>query len=179
MLLVKKHGKKVIRLPALAAEILANIPAHFVDDGCSSSPDSWFGYDFRWACRIHDYMWCTRAHALGTMTKEWKLKGDLLLRRCIAAALPRRWRWLSFLYYRGVRRAAWPFNTCQKGDTCRHGLTYQDWLDRTFEQNEMMAAANIAAVVREHEKNAEQAREEVSTGDSTDSADRAPVSNVP
>ena len=119
-------------IPDTARELLRRIPSHFVDDGCTSSPDGWFGFDFRWACRIHDWLYCTRAHPAGTMTYEWKVKADHALSEFIRASLPLRWRWVRWVYEGMVLFAGgWgSFDSCgpEVGKRCRHGLRAPWWM---------------------------------------------------
>lgn len=144
-----KHARRV-KLPALAIGCLAHIPDKFIDDGCSRSPDSIFGFDFRWGCRIHDHWYCTRAHPAGTMTKDWQRAGDRMLRRCVSASLPWRWRWVAKVYYAGVK---WfghhAFDTCGDPDEpCRHGMTFDDWAQLTFDCDRLRSAKNLDDTAR-------------------------------
>ena len=82
--------------PAEAAALLAEIPDSFIDDGCSNSPDSIWGFRFRWACRIHDWRYCSRAHAAGTMHYANKMVADDELYDFIGSSLPWRWRWVRW-----------------------------------------------------------------------------------
>ncbi len=117
------------RLPALAGAILADIPLEFRDDGCSSSPDALFGYDLRWACRIHDWWWCTRAHPLGQLTEDWKAAGDHILGVLVRSALPWGLRWIGTLYLRAVRRFAGSYDSCGHEELyCRHCLARPHWM---------------------------------------------------
>jgi hypothetical protein len=141
-----KHARN-FKLPQIALDCLANIPDHFKDDGCSNSPDSFFGFDFRWACRIHDHWYCSRAHPWGTMTDEWKDAGDLLLKRMVRHCLPRRWRWVGKLYYHGVQMfGGHAFDSCHvhPDALCRHGLSFDDWYDRTAECDLLRSRENRA-----------------------------------
>lgn len=130
-------ARKQHPIPAGAANQLRKIPNHFIDDGCSNSPDSWFGFDFSWACRIHDWRFCTRAQPDGEMTDERREAADLHLRQDIRASLPWRWRWIRWIYYRAVRRfgekafdscpaqfAAGVSRTQARAAVCRHGMTW-------------------------------------------------------
>lgn len=131
------------RLPALAGALLADIPLEFVDDGCSASPDALFGYDLRWACQIHDWWWCTRAHPLGSLTEDWKAAGDHILGVLVRSALPYGLRWIGTLYLRAVRKYAGAYNSCgHDGEKCRHGLARPPWMHPL----EREAALKIVAV---------------------------------
>ena len=114
---------------------LAKIPDEFIDDGCSNSPDSIFGFDLSWACRKHDWSYCTRCHFAGTMTQHDRLIADTEIRIDISAALPWRWRWVKYVYYRVLRLAggteAW--NSCgptseNEEGYCRHNMPRPDWM---------------------------------------------------
>ena len=52
----------------LLAVIRSYFPG-FCDDGCTTSPDGILGYDFSWACRIHDWRYCTRCHPPDSMSQ--------------------------------------------------------------------------------------------------------------
>ena len=123
------------RIPSLAIDILLQIPSHFYDDGCSTSPD---GY-WKWACRIHDWWWCTRSHPQGTMTADWKEMGDSMLKTLMTLRLPWGLHWLAKVYYRGVTRFGGSFNTCGYRPSgasldqeilglCRHSMPWPDWM---------------------------------------------------
>ena len=125
-------GRAQRPIPTEAAKWLREIPSEFSDDGCTNSPDSVFGFKFRWACRIHNWRYCSRCHPPGTMHYESKLKADAELARYIGSSLPFRWRWVRRIYLRGVHVGggfdAW--NSCgpEDGDTCRHGIAMPDWM---------------------------------------------------
>ena len=117
------------RLPALAAEMLAQIPSNFRDDGCSSSPDTIHGHDLRWACRLHDWWWCTRAHPEGLLDDEWKDAGDHILGLLVRSALPKGLRWVGGVYLRAVQRYGSSYDSCGHSDEyCRHSLPRPDWM---------------------------------------------------
>ena len=127
------EGRAQRPIPPRAARILAEeIPEHFLDDGCSNSPDRIFGFDFRWSCKIHDWRYCGRCHPAGTMHYQNKLTADQELRENLKASLPWRWRWVSRVYWRGVQIGggfdAW--NSCgpENGDACRHGIARPTWM---------------------------------------------------
>ena len=134
-------GRAQKPIPADARAVLARIPDHFVDDGCSNSPDSWFGFNFRWACRIHDWRYCTRCHAPGTMTYNAKLVAEDEIKDNIKASLPLRWRWVRFVYYGAVftlggfgafdtcgRRPAGASDGQLEAGLCRHGMPMPEWM---------------------------------------------------
>ena len=112
--------------PVSAVLTLAGIPRGFMDDGCSNSPDEWFQFNFRWACRIHDWRYCTRCHPADEMTQTHRHAADKELAANIRASLPWRWGWLRYVYLFGVWRYggvnAW--NSCgpEVGTMCRHGM---------------------------------------------------------
>lgn len=112
--------------------LLAGIPVGFVDDGCSNAPDSLFGFDFKWACRIHDWDYCTRCHPPGSMTYQEKGRKDNRLKRFIQVSLPVRWRWIRYVYYTAVwwvgHFGAW--DTCgpEAGELCRHNISKPEWM---------------------------------------------------
>lgn len=119
-------------IPPAAQAILDRIPADFRDDGCSRSPDSLFGFNFRWACRIHDWSYCTRAHQPGSMTYGWKVAADFTLRENLRSALPLRWRWVRFIYQGAVLAFGGfgSFNSCgpEAGERCRHAMRRPPWM---------------------------------------------------
>lgn len=118
-----------IARPPKAEELLQRIPAEFIDDGCSNAPDRLFGFDFAWACRIHDWRYCTRAHPPGTLTSSWRIMADVELREFIRASLPWRWRWVRWIYHAAVNLMGGyrAFDSCgmSAGPYCRHNLRYR------------------------------------------------------
>lgn len=117
-------------VPPEAVTLMKRIPDHFIDDGCSNAPDRILGTSIRWACRIHDWRYCTRAHPRGTLTQSWRIMADQELRDFIRQALPWWKAWIARAYYGAVNwfggyRA---FDSCGPavGGTCRHGLTWED-----------------------------------------------------
>lgn len=127
-----RKRRKMSRPDPKAAKLLEQIPQLFHDDGCSNSPDGLFGFNFRWACRIHDWMYCTRCHKPGLMNYHRKLVADRVLKINIAAALPFRWRWVKHVYYAAVYVAGGlgSFNSCGRsaGERCRHNMPIPDWM---------------------------------------------------
>ncbi len=129
--------RKQLPKPAAAVQILERIPKRFLDDGCSNSPDSVFGFDFRWACRIHDWEYCSRCHKAGRTTQTNRRFADREIKLFIGSALPWRWRWVRFVYYRVLKVAggvdAW--NSCghTKGELCRHNMPMPGWMKRLAE----------------------------------------------
>jgi hypothetical protein len=125
-------ARVAIELPEAAVGILAALPAAFKDDGCSNSPDSLFGFNFKWACRIHDSRFCSRSNLAGSMNQSARRRADRELRKFIRQSLPWRWRWVSWVYYGFVRhyggRAA--YNSCgaDAGKKCRHNLVQPRWM---------------------------------------------------
>jgi hypothetical protein len=125
----------LIEIPPIALRTAALIPAEFVDDGCSKAPDFLFRVNLRWACRIHDWWWCTRAHPPGTMTDEYRQAGDAFLGAVIRYALSRHpLRHLAYTAYRWGPWFGWRgFNTCgpEAGARCRHNLPKPGWMGGT------------------------------------------------
>lgn len=123
-------------IPAFAVKLLSEIPPNFYDDGCSSAPD----LSFKWACRIHDWFYCTRAHPEGQMTDEWRSFADHVVRELIRASMPAPLRWIGNLYFRILRAlGGHAFNTCGPDPDgvmpfermlglCRHSLQKPDWM---------------------------------------------------
>lgn len=124
-----------LELPDQARRILEIIPARFVDDGCTNAPDSLFGFDLRWACRIHDWEFCTRCHPPGSMTLQAMYDANDRLRRFVGESLPWRWGWIKHVYYAAVVRFAgdYSWDSCGyrpvgasedqlKKGLCRHGM---------------------------------------------------------
>ena len=125
-------GRSQRPMPVLLREILNEIPREFLSDGCSNVRDSIFGFDFRMACRAHNWMYCTRCHPAGTMTMSHKAQADQDLGMFIRAMLPRRWRWVGWWYRTGVHWAGGvsAFDSCgpTQGQRCRHGMAQPEWM---------------------------------------------------
>ncbi len=118
----------ITRVPSTAVQILEGIPEDFVADGCTSSPDSFFGYSLRWACRIHDWRYCSRCNPLPTY--EGRLAADVELRENIQAALPWVFAWVGWVYYGGARQFgvdAWGSCDAHSSRPCRHGVAVTYW----------------------------------------------------
>lgn len=126
-------GRAQLPIPDDARELLDQIPGDFRDDGCSNALDSLFGFSFAWACRIHDWYYCTRAWPAGAMTYGHKLDGDGLLKRFMRASLPLRWRWVRYLYKGAVFTFGGfgSYDSCgpEVGERCRHNLAPPSWMD--------------------------------------------------
>ena len=124
-------------IPAEAQAILDTIPAEFVDDGCSNSPDGWFGFDLRFACRIHDWRYCGRCHRAEFMDQARRHRADAELERNIQSVLPWRWRWVGWFYLRAVHVAggieAWDSCGLEEGELCRHRMPLPPWMTITVE----------------------------------------------
>ncbi len=114
-----------------ALDVLDLIPDNFVDDGCSNAPDSIFGFEFGWACRIHDWRYCTRAHPAGAMTSYARELADGELAVNIRQTLPWRWRWVRFVYRFFVHRYGGidAYDSCgpHVERRCRHRLQRPAW----------------------------------------------------
>jgi hypothetical protein len=135
----KRKAKKRVKFLAnreialQASYTLAQIPRRFTDDGCSYSPDSLFHNEIGWACRIHDYRYCTRASGERDMSAEERLEADKELRTNIALSFPKWLGWVRFVYYRLVRRfgsmTAW--NSCgfDAGERCKHNINRPLWME--------------------------------------------------
>ena len=135
------NGRAQHPIPTEAEEILAEIPERFQDDGLSMFPDRWFGFDFKWAGRIHDWTYCTRSHQAGHMNVRRKREADRRIGRFVSSSLPWRWKWLGTVVRLGVWRGGYgSFNSCgpyPSGATddqlvdglCRHGMARPPWMD--------------------------------------------------
>lgn len=128
-------SREQLPYPDRALHILEHeIPDDFTDDGCSNSPDSLWGFSFRDACRIHDWRYCTRCHLPGSMTQSARHKADRELAQNIRARLPKRWRWVRYLYYFMVWKEGGTsaFDSCgpDAGGQCRHGQPMPSWMKR-------------------------------------------------
>jgi len=135
-------SRRQLPMPADAGALLAQIPAEFVDDGCSNSPDSWMGFRLAPYCRIHDWRHCTRAHAAGVMTDGAKVAAAYELGRFIKAVLPFRWRWVGWMYRSVILFAAgWgSWDSCgperpkganaeqRAAGLCRHSMPRPGWM---------------------------------------------------
>lgn len=119
-------------LSARARQVLEAIPPEFQDDGCSSAPDDLFGFDLRFACRCHDFYYCSRAWPAGWMDQAQRRAADELLGELVREALPWRWRWVGWIYRVAVRRhgGTEAFDSCgpEAGPRCRHNLAPPDWM---------------------------------------------------
>jgi hypothetical protein len=108
------------------------IPYRFTDDGCSLSPDSIGRTSLKLACRIHDWRYCTRAHAPGELTTSWRKKADLELRQMMGHGMPWYARWTRWMYWWGVRKFGnrdTSFDSCgvDAGQFCRHNMPMPEW----------------------------------------------------
>ena len=137
-------GRSQRIVPKEAQAILETIDEEFPsfeDDGLSLFPDRWFGFDFSWAGKIHDWEYCTRCHAAGAMNVRAKKDADGRIGRFVRSALPWRWKILGSIVRLGVWRGGYgSYNSCGPvpgGATddqlvtglCRHGITRPDWMD--------------------------------------------------
>jgi hypothetical protein len=116
-----------------ASHVLSKIPERFTDDGCSYSPDSLFHSEIGWACRIHDFRYCSRTLGPRTFNADERMAADKELRANIALSFPKWLGWVRFLYYRAVRRfgsmIAW--NSCgyDAGERCKHNMNRPLWME--------------------------------------------------
>jgi hypothetical protein len=114
------------------AHDLPKIPPDFVDSGCSNAPDSIFGRPIAWACRIHDWRYCTRAHPAGAMTQRWRQDADRELGANVRGSLPFALRWVGWVYWRATHRFGGDdaFDSCgpEVGERCRHNLARPAWM---------------------------------------------------
>ena len=124
------------------SKITKNFP-DFEDDGGSFFPD-WIYRRWRLgrAFRIHDWHYCARCHAAGTMDQRHRKFSDKLLQIHSRKLLP--W-WMritpTVLYYAtriGAGTSAW--NSCgpfdENGnvvDRCRHNMAMPDWMEELSE----------------------------------------------
>ena len=124
--------REQLAIPEDAKRLLLLIPGNFISDGFSNSPDKLFGFDFTWACKIHDWSYCSRCHNAGTRTHASKTQADARLKRHIDESLPFRWSWVKYVYHTAVWRygAMGSFNSCgpEAGFRCRHGQTQPEWM---------------------------------------------------
>ena len=124
--------REQLPIPEDAKRLLELIPKDFISDGCSDSPDSLFGFNFTWACKIHDWSFCTRCHNPGTRTYAAEAQANSRLKRHIDSALPFRWSWVKYIYYTAVWRygGMGAYNSCgpEAGFRCRHGQLQPEWM---------------------------------------------------
>jgi hypothetical protein len=91
-----------------------------------------FGRSLREACRVHDFMYCTRAWPPGRLDQAHRREADRMLGRMVRAALPFGVKWLGWLYYWAVER--WggrkAYDSCgrEAGEVCRHNLSMPPWM---------------------------------------------------
>jgi hypothetical protein len=121
------------RIPPAARTVLNLIPKRFIDNGCSMSPDSIIRNDIRWACRIHDWRYCTRCHRPGRLGTQYRRSADKELRLNLGAGLPWYVRWVRLVYHFAVRH--WgdgdnAFDSCgiAAGAFCRHNMPMPAWM---------------------------------------------------
>ena len=131
----------------VAHSILAKIPAEFVDDGCSNSPDGFlhiiskrwlfrwlkrFARSFLWCCKIHDWRYCSRCHRAGSMNQAARKFADKELGWNIRGVLVFLMKWWGWGYFKATSefggRRAW--NSCgpASGERCRHNMPKPDWM---------------------------------------------------
>lgn len=110
---------------------MSSVPEGFYSDGCSSAPDSIFGNDLSWACRIHDWEYCTRSHPAGSRTAPRRKTADKQLGTDVRGSLPFGLRWIGFVYWRAVARIAYnKWDSCgwDAGQLCRHDIPRPGWM---------------------------------------------------
>ena len=117
---------------ALLRRIEIDFP-EFRDDGCSGAPDRILWWSLRWACRLHDWRYCSRAHDPWELDQAHRILADVELSQNVRASLPWGLRWLAGLLYGrltdlGGGYRAW--NSCgsEDGARCRHGLALPGWM---------------------------------------------------
>jgi hypothetical protein len=108
----------------------------FKDDGLSCFPDWIYRYILRFNItptgRVHDWHYCTRCHAQGTMTQARRLFADRALRQHAREVLPWYHPVAPIVLYRAVRwfggDSAW--NSCgpTRGERCRHNIAQPGWM---------------------------------------------------
>lgn len=126
-----------------ARALIRKVPIEFGDDGLSCFPDSLWGFDFKWAGRLHDWGYCSRCHPAGSLTVRTKKMRDKMIGQHVAESLPLRWKWVGHAVRYALWRAGYgSFDSCgfvPHGATdeqlvaglCRHGMRRPDWMDRT------------------------------------------------
>ena len=136
----RKFTRKQIKLATLAMhrdwanEAISSVPERFIDDGCSMAPDSIMRTSIRWACRIHDWRYCTRSHPAGALTGKARKKADLELKVNMGLGLPWYTQWARRVYYLFVKRFGGryrAFDSCgpDAGDFCRHNMPIPLWME--------------------------------------------------
>jgi len=125
-------------IPPRQLDRLQHIADHFpdfLDDGCTSAPDKLLGYDFKWACRLHDFAYCSHAHAPGTMNLLRKAMADAQLFYNVQASLPGLVALrVAAVYFQAVMELGGDsYGSCTAGPNgrCRHNLRYSAWLKGT------------------------------------------------
>jgi hypothetical protein len=130
----RAKDRKKRQVARAAYHALNDIPDRFIDDGCSYSPDSIFHNEIGWACRIHDYRYCSRSMGPRDMEPHLRLAADKELRANIALSVPKWLGWIRWLYYRAVRhfgsQTSWDSCGYDAGVRCRHNLLRPRWMDR-------------------------------------------------
>lgn len=127
---------KVRSIPDTAVNILRSMPRDFNTDGCSNAPDRlwYFGWwDFKWACEIHDWRYCSRCHDAGIMSVNYKDFADKELNWNLIAFLPWLLRGAGWIY----RFMTWKyggysaFDSCgpEAGQFCRHNMPMPRWME--------------------------------------------------
>jgi hypothetical protein len=126
---------------AEALDNLDEVPGRFQDNGCSMSPDSIFNTSIRWACRIHDYRYCSRAQEPGSMTDPQRKRADKELKRNLGLGLPWYSRWARWVYFTAVRlfgAGDHSFDSCDYhvGVLCRHNMPIPLWMKSLHEDTQ-------------------------------------------
>lgn len=112
------------------------IPWNFIDDGMTAFPDNLFGWKLAAYGRVHDWLYCSRSHPRGTMSKKHRRLADKVLRSALAAEAPRGLRWIPRLVFRAVRMFGAPsYDSCgpDRGELCRHGMRIPVWMEADSE----------------------------------------------
>lgn len=107
----------------------------FQDDGLSGSFPDWMykRWDLTDAGRVHDWHYCTRCHAAGSMTDQAKQFADKALRKHARERLPWFLNLAPIILYLGVRIGggfgSWDSCGPEIGDRCRHNIKKPQWMN--------------------------------------------------
>ena len=114
---------------------IAQLWPGFVDDGLSWFPDWIYArWDLHLAGRVHDWLFCTRCHRPGSMTRGAEKHANRVLRKLARDLLPWWIRATPFILYYGVKfgaHSAWDSCGPDVGERCRHDIARPVWMVRT------------------------------------------------